>query len=151
MALVFIMHLKVKWVRQRSKETEYWTKLVLQAMKVRAHNGVVTPNLLREMHLTHHILVLFSGPSWNCTKHWVWLRGWLLPSFQKGDKRCNHKHDYILHAVSFWLILHYPQTARAQTAEQVQDPRVHFALTPLKLIIFKIIFSPHEILCAIGR
>lgn len=149
MALVFIMHLKVKWVRQRSKETEYWTKLVLQAMKVRAHNGVVTPNLLREMHLTHHILVLFSGPSWNCTKHWVWLRGCLLPSFQKGDKRC--KHDYILHAVSFWLILHYPQTARAQTAEQVQDPRVHFALTPLKLIIFKIIFSPHEILCAIGR
>lgn len=43
MALVFIMHIKAKWARQRSKETDSRTKLVvLQAMKVRAHNGVVT-------------------------------------------------------------------------------------------------------------
>ena len=70
MALVFIMHIKAKRARQRLKETDSRTKLVvLQAMKVRAHDGIVTPNLLREMHLTHHILVLFSGPSWSCTKH----------------------------------------------------------------------------------
>lgn len=63
------MLIKAKWARQRSKETDSRTKLVLEAVKVRAHNGVVTLNLLREMHLTHHVLVLFSGPSWSCTKH----------------------------------------------------------------------------------
>lgn len=42
---------------------------VLQAMKVRAHNGVVTLNLLGEKHLIHHILVLFAGRSWSNIKH----------------------------------------------------------------------------------
>lgn len=70
MALVFIIHIKIG--RQRLKETDSSTKLlVLQAMKVRAHNGVVTLTLPGELHLTHHILVLFSGLSWSCTKHWA--------------------------------------------------------------------------------
>lgn len=58
MALVFTTH--VKMGRQRLKETDPRTKLlVLQAMKVRARNGVVTLTLPRELHLTHHILVFF--------------------------------------------------------------------------------------------
>jgi len=70
MAIVFIIHIKAKWARQRLKETDSRTNLlVLQAMKVRAHNGVVTLKLLREMYLTHHILMLFSSLSWSCTKH----------------------------------------------------------------------------------
>lgn len=56
--------------RQRLRETDPRTKLlVLPAMKVRAHNGAVTLTLPRELNLTHHILVFFSGLSWSCTKH----------------------------------------------------------------------------------
>lgn len=68
MALAFITHAEMG--RQRLKETDPRTKLlVLQTMKVRAHNGAVTLTLPRELHLTHHILVFFSGLSWSWTKH----------------------------------------------------------------------------------
>lgn len=58
-------------VKYNTKHEEHKLKSevnVLQAAKVGTHIGIVTLNVLREMNLTHCILVLFIGLSWTARK-----------------------------------------------------------------------------------